>query len=782
MTNCVGTDRSTSAHRSNPTGCAPRRKPKASSRPLSAEKSLSLNGPTATSAATTSPCEVRLLALELGGKRLIRGSIIDISRRKAAEARIRQLTRTYALLSEVNKAIVRESDTATLLQSICRIAVEQGGFRLAWVALASGDGSVRPAARSAVDSDTLGLIPRFIGESGPACPIIREALETSTYAIAPDLLNDPRAASWREAATTTGCRAMAAFPIIVNGRVRGTFNLYAESAAAFSDDERALLDELARDISFGLEVGERERARQRAETALRNSEERFREIAETIDDVFWVTDIRRTRFLYISPAFEKIWGRPLQDAHASTAVYLDAIHPDDLQKVRDAAAPDGDPAAYEVQYRIRRPDGAIRWILEKGYPTRDRSGAFSRVIGVARDITDFRELAEQLRHSQKLEALGHLAGGIAHDFNNILTALILQKKVARSAPNLPEEVRESLDEMRHAIDQATTLTRQLLLFSRRQTPQPRPLDLNESIRQLTRMLGRLIGEDIDLRLDLHPAPLPLRADPGMIDQVLVNLAVNARDAMPDGGTLHIKTDAIELSAPEAARTPGLSPGPYARLRIRDTGCGIEPELLEHIFDPFFTTKQPGEGTGLGLATVHSIVAQHHGHITVSSRPERGTTFTILLPLDKDPASGEPPATSAPEKTGMPSGSETVLLVEDDPKVRRLTERILRRYGYTVLSAENGRQALELWAAERDRIDLLLTDIVMPAGLSGTDLAQRIREDRPDLPVLFISGYDATHAGRNRQLDPGEHFLAKPFLPENLLQSVRRCLGRSAPGR
>jgi PAS domain S-box-containing protein len=517
--------------------------------------------------------------------------------------------------------------------------------------------------------------------------------------------------------------------------------------------------------------------RVQAETALRESEARFREIAETIEEVFWITDPTNTRMFYVSPAYEKIWGRSCASLYASPRAWLEAIHSDDRERLRRATETGLASRDYDETYRIVRPDGALRWIRDRAFPVRNASGEIVRIVGVARDITEHRQLEEQLRQSQKMDAIGQLAGGVAHDFNNILAVIMMQAELTGMAQNLPEEVREGLRQIRAAAERAANLTRQLLLFSRKQVMQSRELDLNDVVTSLAKMLQRIIGEDVRLQLHLHPRPLTIRADAGMLDQVLMNLVVNARDAMPGGGRVVIETGEKDFSAAEVASMPDASPGRHVCLRVADTGSGIAPENLARIFEPFFTTKEPGKGTGLGLATVFGIVKQHGGWITVESAVGQGTTFQVYLPaLEAAAAAAAAAARPAPR-----GGSETILLVEDDASVRALTRHVLERAGYRVLEAANGVEALARAEQHRDGIQLLLTDIVMPEGVSGRELAARLMAGHPKLRVVFISGYSAEIAGRELALRAGQNFLQKPAAPHELLETIRRCLDSPAGG-
>jgi len=565
---------------------------------------------------------------------------------------------------------------------------------------------------------------------------------------------------------------MAAFPLLSDEQVIGAFNVYADEAGFFDADELRLLDELAQDISLGLDLHRRERQRLASEQALRESEERFRQLAENIREVFWMTDPTKQRMLYISPAYESIWGRSCESLYREPRTWIEAIHPEDRPRVLAAIEARQERGDYDETYRIVRPDGTVRWIHDRAYPLNNAEGVVYRIVGTAEDITAQRQLEEQYRQAQKMEAIGQLAGGVAHDFNNLLTAISGYADLLREEWPEDHAGREDLQEIVNAADRAATLTRQLLAFSRRQVILPQLLDLNDSVTSLAKMLQRILGEDVHMRLDLHSRPLMTRADPGMVDQLLMNLVVNARDAMPGGGQLTIETAETEVAEPAGRAAGEAAPGRYVVLRVTDTGTGIAPEHLPHILEPFFTTKAPGKGTGLGLATVYGIVQQHGGSLRVDSQPGQGATFEILLP-----AAGA--AEAAPRRDTPRShpvmGAETVLVVEDDAAVRGLMMALLTRHGYRALEAATGGEALALWEKQSDPVHLLMTDIIMPGGMDGRELARQLRERCPDLKVLFTSGYSASIAGRELTLPSGQHFIQKPSTPRRLLEAVRRCL-------
>jgi two-component system cell cycle sensor histidine kinase/response regulator CckA len=401
----------------------------------------------------------------------------------------------------------------------------------------------------------------------------------------------------------------------------------------------------------------------------------------------------------------------------------------------------------------------------------------ARLLAVERQQKNesLRETEEKLLHAQKMEAIGRLAGGIAHDFNNLLTVVngYVDMLLTRLSPGDP--IRDDLTAVKSASDRAIDLTRQLLAFGRKQMLQPKPLDLNDAVSDMERMLRRLIGEDVELRIELARDLRKVTADPSQIGQVIVNLAVNARDAMPHGGVLTISTANVEVGA-GTKKQPELAAGPYVKLAVRDTGEGMPPETLARIFEPFFTTKEIGKGSGLGLSTVHGIVSQSGGHIQVSSEPDHGTAFDIYLPStgEADGGADTEPAESTRGASGE-AGGATILLVEDDDLVRKLAQYVLEADGYRVLSTNGADDAIALCERYDGPIDLLLTDMILPK-MGGRQLAGRVAVHRPDLPVLFMSGYAEDVVARHG-VDDATSFIAKPFLPEALVDRVRELLGR-----
>jgi len=524
----------------------------------------------------------------------------------------------------------------------------------------------------------------------------------------------------------------------------------------------------ARTRDFQRELTERIKA----EDALRDSGEMFRALTENSPDVIMRFD-RQCRHLYVNPAVVKLTGLSPESFIGKTHEELG--FPLDLcalwKKGIEQVFSDGQGNRLEFQM----PNGL--WIDWQLAPELDSDGRVKAAITAARDITERRNaeekrlsLEEQLRQSQKMEAIGRLAGGIAHDFNNILTGIfgyaeLLRANLEKNSP-LTEYVREILQ----AGDRAMKLIQHLLAFSRKQIIAPRPIDLNDTIAKAKNMLMRIIGEDVELSFHPGAAIGCIHADPNQIDQILINLCANARDAMPRGGQVFILTKNVHLHAQTIETEEPPVTGDYVLLTVRDTGTGIDAKTREHIFEPFFTTKEQNKGTGLGLATVYGIVKQNGGAIAVDSAPEGGTTFRIYFPVHRGAIAKE-------ETERRPSpidGHETLLLVEDEDMVRTLAKKILERQGYTVLDVNEGERALELWRQHRTEIDLAIIDVIMPK-MNGDELCRRLRQDNPNLKVLFMSGYTQDIIDRDGRLEPDTFYLGKPFTIDSLMHKVRQCL-------
>jgi two-component system cell cycle sensor histidine kinase/response regulator CckA len=753
-----------------------------------------------------------------------------------------------------------------------------------------------------------------------------------------------------EGSEHTQCALMV--PIRLEGRVLGTVQVMSNRKGSYTDDHLRILEALvlqmaaaSRNAFLYQRAREEIAEREQAEAALRESEARFRQLAENVRSVFWLSDPQQQRVEYVSPAYEEVWGREARSLYERLDSLLESIHPQDRDRVGDSIERQRQGERTELEYRILRPDGTTRWIWDRGFPIRDDEGRVYRVAGIAEDITarkraeqrgaafqalgqrlnsatsseeaaritlqvaddllgwdacwlelwdreserrhtvlnvdvidgrrtevaspypdalasararqtiekgpslelrepaalvmrglpygdisrpsaslmfapirgragvtgalsiqsyrfnaytqedlvtlqaladycgdalertssegERRELEGQLRHSQKMEAIGRLAGSVAHDFNNVISVINVYTDLLCRGESLTDAARQSLEEIRKATEKASGLTQQLLAFSRRQIITLEILNLNQVVSGTENLLRRLIGESIELVTSLDPDLGQLEADAGQLNQILINLAVNARDAMPEGGRLVIATANLDLGEDGPCAHADLRPGRYVVLSVSDSGCGMDAETRARLFEPFFTTKPEGEGTGLGLATVYGIVKQAGGHIDVESEPCHGATFRIYLPCVeiRAPIAEQPDAAAGP---GSRSG--TILLVEDEEMVRKLARAVLQESGYRVIEARRADEAIGICEARGAEIDLLLTDVVMPGGMSGGDLVERIATLHPGVKVLYMSAHaNDTTAGHGAL--PGEAtFLQKPFSPRLLTQRVRELLG------
>ena len=554
-------------------------------------------------------------------------------------------------------------------------------------------------------------------------------------------------------------------PICEGRRAVGVLSVQSYTPDAYDAGSLATLRSLAEYCTGTLE-------RLRAEENLRKREAQFRSFIENGSDLITVVN-QAGVIRFQSPSAERLLGfRPEEMTGRQLSEF---VHPDEAaaaaEAIQKALAAPNQSVTFEC--RLRHRDSSWRRIQSLGRSTAEHAEE-SWIIFNSRDVTESRSLEEQFRHSQKMEAIGQLAGGVAHDFNNLLGVIQMQVELLKLEPGLPPEQLEATNEIGKAAQRAANLTRQLLMFSRRQVLKQREVDLNEIVANVAKMLQRLLGEHIAMQVNYTPASLIIRADNVMIDQILMNLAVNSRDAMPDGGRLTIETSRAEFDAAAAAQLPLARAGRFACLTVADSGCGIPLEVLPHIFEPFFTTKDVGKGTGLGLATVFGLVQQHQGWIQVQSESGQGTTFRVYLPLL---SSGRVEPGHDTTLATVERGTETILLVEDEVALRTLIRTVLTRLGYRVIEASTGLAALGIWKTRHNEIQLLLTDLVMPDGVSGKELAQRLLAEKPSLKVIYTSGYSQDITGEDFPLQEGENFLAKPFQATKLARIVRARLDR-----
>ncbi|HEX8948942.1 MAG TPA: PAS domain S-box protein, partial [Dissulfurispiraceae bacterium] len=514
----------------------------------------------------------------------------------------------------------------------------------------------------------------------------------------------------------------------------------------------------------------------RAEEALKKSQHFIQRILDAAPNLIYIYDLLEKRNVYANREVQRFLGLSPERIYAmGPDLFFNILHPDDMESIvryHALLAKAGDDEVLEAEYRVRHADGQWRWLRSRDVVfARTPEGEAKQILGSCEDITERKRLEAQLQQAQKMEAVGQLAGGIAHDFNNILSGIIgyvaLSLWKVRDNPVLEEHITH----IRELAEKAACLTRSLLAFSRKQVVDLKPLNINGVVRGFQQILSRIIGEEIELEVDLSPEDLIVEADQGQMEQVLMNLAANAVDAMPKGGTLAIGTDCMEGVFGEE-HDSGDAGGRYAIISVADTGMGMGRAVQEHIFEPFFTTKEVGKGTGLGLAMAYGIIKQHNGHIVVESRPGEGTVFRIFLPV----VGKEAEAPLKDERLPLPKGNGTILFIEDDASVRGVIGALLEESGYRVIEASDGESALGIFVEHKDSIELVISDVIMPKR-NGIETLGEIRKVRPGVKALLTSGYAMEVVNAKGCIDKGVEFLTKPLDPEALLLKVKELLGR-----
>ena len=687
-------------------------------------------------------------------------------------------------LLELSYELTLHHEPGRLLDVFCGAAQDIVGARYAAVGVLGEDGGLRHLV-------TRGLDAAAFGEPGAASPggVLAKVIESRHPRRLHALGGD--AAKAGLAASHPPIESLLAVPIASSQEVYGWLYLAdrlhaheftaedeqiacalaAQVAVAY--ENASLYDEIQRHAAgLQLEVAER----RRAEAALQRMSERLNLALGAARVGTWSWDVAGDVMTW-DEHLHRLCGLAPGSFRGDYAASLALVHADDRPRVdEEMSRALAGRESFDTEYRIVGPGRGGRVLAARGEVIHDESGQAQRMTGVCWDLTERKELEAQLRQSQKMEAIGRLAGGVAHDFNNLLTVIIGYSQLALDKAGEGAPVRQELNEVRRAGERAAGLTRQLLAFSCRQVLQPRVLDLNTVVREVEVLLRRVIGEDVELVAELAPTLGRVCADPGQLEQVLMNLAVNARDAMPRGGRLLIATADREALPDGVTPRPPPCPGGWVRLTVRDTGTGMDEETLSHIFEPFFTTKEPGKGTGLGLSTVKGIVEQSGGCLLVTSAPGSGTGFDIYLP-HSDAAQGTAVETPAGSPSPDRPTTETIVVVEDEAGLRGLVQTVLGQAGYRVLVAAGPAEAETLFARDPGTVDLLLTDMVMPE-CSGRELARRVRGRCPGIKVLFMSGYsDLTH--RQDGGSEGLDLLLKPFSPETLTLRVREVLDRPA---
>ncbi len=691
-------------------------------------------------------------------------TVVDITERKQHEAQIEHLNRVLRAIRDVNQLIIHEEDPESLLARSCEILVSTRGYRSVWAVLDSEDGAAQTVAESGIGDDFAPVREAIAQGDWPDC--CWQARERPD-GIAPIHDTDRNCKDCTLAHT---CRDTAALAGALRHGRRDYGSLVVALPAGLADDpeEQSLFRELVDDVAYALRSMDLARKRKKAEEALRSSEEHFRLVVENAPDAIFVQT--EYLFTYLNPAAVRCFGAESADQLLGQPV-MDRFEPrfHDLVRERIRQLNDEKTAVPMLKQTYLKMDGSPFHVEVAAVPIhwQGQDGA----LVFFRDVTEREALEEQFRQAQKLVSVGRLAGGVAHDFNNILTTIMGTAEFMLGDVPADDPLRDDIQEIKAAGERATSLTRQLLAFSRKQVLQLEVINLNDTIQNMTKMLRRMIPEDIEVQTALAEDLDQVEADEGQIEQVIMNLAINARDAMPAGGRMSIETANVDLDETYAQSHVSVRPGSFVMLSVSDTGMGMSKEVQEQVFEPFFTTKDQGKGTGLGLSTVYGIVKQSNGSIWVYSEPDKGTTIKIYLPRVE---TSRPQAMSREKDVPDLTGTETVLVVEDDAQVRSLAVKSLKGYGYTVLTAGNGAEALKVAGQSPDPIHLVLTDVIMP-GMNGQEMAEQLKAARPEMQVLYMSGYTDNAIVHHGVLDPGVAFIGKPFTPAALGRKVREVL-------
>jgi PAS domain S-box-containing protein len=701
------------------------------------------------------------------------------------------------LLNETVLGMIRtQSPLPRILEVLCRQIEKQDPGLLCSVLLLDSDGTtLRHGAAPSLPAEYSKTINGV--KIGPCAGSCGTAVYRKQAVIVADIATDPLWASFRQLALPYGLRACWSTPITSpEGGILGTFAIYYREPRSPDVEHLQLITHATHLAGIAIE-------HDRARSELRAAEARYRTLVERLPAITYIAELGASGpWHYVSPQIETMLGFSPAEWLSDPMNWMNHIHPEDREVALAAEKLFQEThELFQAEYRMCARDGRLLWFRDEGVLLQQTEGAGLLMQGVMYDITERKRLEDQLRHSQKMEAVGQLAGGVAHDFNNLLMLIQAHNENLRDRLVPGDPAHKDAVEIENAVTRAASLTNQLLAFSRKQVLRPKVLDLNAVLAEVAKMLDRLIGKDVELRVVPAASLGRVKADPGQMEQVILNLAVNSRDAMPNGGTLTIETRDVELDENDSRRHETAPPGKYVMLAVSDTGDGMDTETQARMFEPFFTTKAPGKGTGLGLASVYGVVKHSDGWIWVDSEPGRGTTFKIYLPRveesgveesavgescireSKPPEKLEVPKSktaeplsgqAAPSVSSAPKGTETVLVVEDQDGIRDIVRESLRRNGYKVLIAVDGNEALQMAASYPDPIHLLVTDLVMP-NIGGRELAQRLMPQRPAMRVLFMSGYSEQSAMDIEETGASALILQKPFSLDALARNVRRVL-------
>ena len=693
---------------------------------------------------------------------------------------------SLALLNESLLGMIRtQTPLAKILHVLCEhIELRHPGLHCSVLLLDPDGTTLRHGAAPSLPAEYSRLVDGV--QIGPCAGSCGTAAYRKQSVVVSDIATDPLWANYRELALPHGLRACWSTPIASqDGKVLGTFAVYYGEPRTPDPEHVQLVAHATHLAGIAIE-------HDRAKAEVRAAEARYRTLVERLPAITYIAELGAGGpWHYVSPQIETMLGFSPEEWLSDPMNWMNQVYPEDREIVLGAENLfQQTHDLFRAEYRMCARDGRVLWFRDEGVLLKQSEGRGLLMQGVMYEITERKRLEDQLRHSQKLEAVGQLAGGVAHDFNNLLMLIQAHNEHLRDHLAADDPARKDALQIENAVTRAASLTAQLLTFSRKQVLRPEILDLNTVLADAGKMLHRLIGENIEVNIVPASSPMRVKADPGQIEQVILNLAVNSRDAMPAGGKLTVTAREVELDENDSRNHEGAPAGKYVMLSVSDTGAGMDIETQAHIFEPFFTTKAPGKGTGLGLATVYGVVKQSDGWIWVDSKPGRGTTFQIYLPcvqefvaressmekiaLDESQSNKKPPTPTASSADASPKGTETVLVVEDQDGIRDIVRESLRRNGYNVLIANDGDEALQMAGAYPDPIHLLITDLVMP-NIGGRELAQRLTPQRPTMKVLFMSGYSEQSALEIQTTRQSATVLQKPFSLDALARNVRRVL-------
>ncbi len=665
--------------------------------------------------------------------------------------------------------IIGQNPLPAILSALCSdIEAQQPGM-LCSVLLLEPDGvTLRNAAAPSLAKEYSQAVDGL--KAGPCSGSCGTAIYRKRPVVVSDIAADPLWVAFRPLALRHGLRACWSTPInSQNGTALGTFAMYYREPRSPENQHLQMIAHATRLAALAIE-------RDRDKSQLRAAEDRYRTLVERLPAITYVAELGADGpWHYVSPQIESMLGFSPEEWLKDNWNWMNHIHPDD-REIAAAAEKEFEKTKelFHAEYRMIASDGRVLWFRDEGVLLQSAENGSALMQGVLYDITEHRRLEEQLRHSQKMEAVGQLAAGVAHDFNNLLMLIQAHNERLRNRLTVGDAAHQDTFEIEQAITQAATLTNRLLTFSRRQLLQLQVLDLNTILTETGKMLARLLAPNIHLNILPDAAAQFIKADSGQLGQVILNLAVNARDAMPDGGKLTIQTKSVELKEAQSTSHTAIAPGAYTVLAVKDSGIGMDKEVQSHMFEPFFTTKAPGKGTGLGLAIVYGVVKQTGGSITVNSKPGEGTTFEIYFPRAEQGKVQTTPNRTAPAESTC-RGTETVLLVEDQQGIRELVQEFLKRKGYSVLCASDGHEALAIAKEYADKIDLVVTDLIMP-NMGGQEVARHLTQAHPGMKVLFMSG-NPDQVSLGNSTDSPDAVLQKPFPLEALLHKIRRILDR-----